>query len=196
MPGGVAPAAYNNNVALYVGTDQTREAATTLVGETGKTVLSEWTQQTYTFTPEADGEYAFAINITSQLYNSGYVALDDFEVTGDEPGGSTVDTTYVPKGWLATGTSTFITANTDDLKAADGSYYLIAPESRVQRDDRIYTPYFHMQAGVEYTASFYLYMPGNLDYGHASDFSFTVGDEQDSEFHTPLLTLQRYTNEA
>lgn len=34
MPGGVAPAAYNNNVALYVGTDQTREAATTLVGET------------------------------------------------------------------------------------------------------------------------------------------------------------------
>lgn len=45
MPGGVAPAAYNNNVALYVGTDQTREAATTLVGETGKTVLSEWTQQ-------------------------------------------------------------------------------------------------------------------------------------------------------
>lgn len=222
MPGGVAPAAYNNNVALYVGTDQTREAATTLVGETGKTVLSEWTQQTYTFTPKADGEYAFAINITSQLYNSGYVALDDFEVTGDEPGGSTVDpvdpdkvvcelpysqsfdnenkdydgTTYVPKGWLATGTSTFITANTDDLKAADGSYYLIAPESRVQRDDRIYTPYFHMQAGVEYTASFYLYMPGNLDYGHASDFSFTVGDEQDSEFHTPLLTLPRYTNEA
>ena len=62
MPGGVAPAAYNNNVALYVGTDQTREAATTLVGETGKTVLSEWTQQTYTFTPEADGEYAFAIS--------------------------------------------------------------------------------------------------------------------------------------
>ena len=53
-----------------------------------------------------------------------------------------------------------------------------------------------MQAGVEYTASFYLYMPGNLDYGHASDFSFTVGDEQDSEFHTPLLTLPRYTNEA
>lgn len=165
-----------------------REAATTLVGETGKTVLSEWTQQTYTFTPEADGEYAFAINITSKLYNSGYVALDDFEVTGDEPGGSTVDpgdpdkvvcelpysqsfdnenkdydgTTYVPKGWLATGTSTFITANTDDLKAADGSYYLIAPESRVQRDDRIYTPYFHMQAGVEYTASFYLYNEGTL----------------------------------
>ena len=91
LPDGVAPAVYNNNVALYVGTDQTREAATTLVGETGKTVLSEWTQQTYTFTPEADGEYAFAINITSKLYNSGYVALDDFEVTGDEPGGSTVD---------------------------------------------------------------------------------------------------------
>lgn len=44
----------------------------------------------------------------------------------------------------------------------DSSYYLIAPESRVQRDDRIYTPYFHMQAGVEYTASFYLYNEGTL----------------------------------
>ena len=36
----MATAVYNNNVALYVGTDQTREAATTLVGETGKTVAT------------------------------------------------------------------------------------------------------------------------------------------------------------
>ena len=222
MPGGVAPAAYNNNVALYVGNDQTREAATTKLGETGNTVFSEWTQQTYQFTPTADGDYAFAVNITSQLYNSGYVALDDFEVSGDEPGGSTVDpddpdkvmcelpysqsfdnenkdydgTTYVPKGWLATGSSTFVTASTDELKAADGTYYLIAPESKVKRDDRIYTPFFHMKAGEEYTASFYLYMPGNSGYQRASDFSFTVGDEQDSEFQKPLLTLTDYTNET
>lgn len=39
MPGGVAPAVYNNNVALYVGTDQTRE--TVLVSDVaGKTVAT------------------------------------------------------------------------------------------------------------------------------------------------------------
>ncbi len=49
MPGGVAPAVYNNNVALYVGTDQTREAATTLY------VQPTAVPETSTFVP--DGSY-------------------------------------------------------------------------------------------------------------------------------------------
>lgn len=101
---------------------------------------------------------------------------------------------FVPTGWLSTGTSPFVTAEMESLSAVDGTYYAIAPESSVKRDDRLYTPFFKLEAGVEYTAKFYLYMPGDSDTGYASDFSFTVGTEQDSEFHTALLTKSQYTN--
>ena len=105
-------------------------------------------------------------------------------------------TTFLPKGWLATGSSSFVTANLGYLPARDGSYYLVAPESSVARDDRAYTPFFHLEKGVTYNAEFYLYMPGDADNEDAhSDFSFTVGTEQDSEFHTnTLLNLPEFQN--
>lgn len=101
---------------------------------------------------------------------------------------------FVPNGWLSTGTSPFVTASMDAVSAVDGTYYLIAPESMVKRDDRLYTPFYKMTKGVTYTAKFYLYMPGDIDTGNVGDFAFTVGTEQDSEFHTPLLTKTAYHN--
>ena len=82
------------------------------------------------------------------------------------------------------------------MPARDGVYYLVAPESSVARDDRAYTPFFHLEKDVTYNAEFYLYMPGDADNEDAhSDFSFTVGTEQDSEFHTTtLLNLPEFQN--
>ena len=101
---------------------------------------------------------------------------------------------FVPNGWLSTGSSPFVTANMDAINAFDGKYYLIAPESAVKRDDRLYTPFYKMTKGVTYTAKFYLYMPGDIDTGNVGDITFTVGTEQDSEFQTPLLTKTAYHN--
>lgn len=103
-------------------------------------------------------------------------------------------TTFVPNGWLATGSAPFVTSNMDGLTAKDGEWYVIAPESSVSRDDRLYTPFFHLEKGMEYSISFYLYMPGNTTYGRVSNFDFTVGTEQDAELHSSLLALEGYHN--
>lgn len=233
-----APGAHNvdafaTQIITKVGTAQNAEAMTTTLGETPKKCQSEWTEATYDFTPETDGDYFFGFALSSSMSGAGFVGIDDIEVVapkqsteepggGDEPDdpnpelpdGVVCDLPYsqsfdnenndyqdengkklfVPYGWLSTGTSPFTTANMSSLEAIDGTYYLIAPESTVKRDDRIYTPFFKMNKGTTYTAKFYLYMPGNIDNGTASDFTFTVGTEQDSEFHTPLLTKTAYTN--
>lgn len=105
-------------------------------------------------------------------------------------------TSYMPKGWLAVGTQPFVTAYEDYMPARDGVYYIMSPESKSPRDERAYTPFFHMEKGVLYNAEFYLYMPGDPDNEDAhSDFSFTVGTEQDADFHTTtLLSLPEFQN--
>ena len=230
-----APGAHNvdafaTQIITKIGTAQNAEAMTTTLGETPKKCQAEWTEATYEFTPEADGDYYYGFALESSMGGAGFVGIDDIEVlapkqSGEEPGGGdepddpnpelpdgvvcelpysqSFDNenkdydgkSFVPSGWLATGTSPFVTANEPSLEAVDGEFYLIAPESRVKRDDRVYTPFFKMNKGTTYTAKFYLYMPGNIENGTVSDFSFTVGTEQDSEFHTPLLTKTAYTND-
>lgn len=220
-PGG-ASSMYYTNITTKVGTEQSATGMSTTLGDTQKALVSEWTEATYKFTPEADDDYCFGISIDTQLWNAGAVVFDDFELTAPSEGGDTIPdvdpdkvvcelpysqsfdnenndydgTTFVPAGWLSVGSSPFTTANTDALPAVDGTYYLIAPESQIGRDDRIYTPFFKLDKDVTYTATFYVYMPGNTVGGvtSASDFSFTVGKEQDSEFHTALLTIPEYTN--
>ncbi len=212
-PGG-ASKYYATQILTKVGTAQESAAMTTTLGETPQESVTEWTQATYKFTPEADGDYCFGFNLLTQLFNAGSVVIDDITVTGpkvspDAPEDKTVceipysqsfdnensdydGQHYVPNGWLATGTSPFVTANISDLEAKDGTYYVIAPESSIARDDRLYTSFFYMEKGVTYQAKFWLYMPG--DGSNASDFDFTVGTEQDSEFHTSIYSLPSYTN--
>lgn len=220
-PGGVADI-YATQIETKVGKAQTEEAMTTTLGITpSRKRYADWTQLEYKFTPETSGNYCFSFGLVTEIWQAGAVAIDDIVVTGatggsENPGDDddrvTVELpysqsfdnenkdydgkTFVPKGWLATGTSTFVTASEDNMPARDGVYYLLAPESNISRDDRIYTPFFNLEAGKTYNAEFYLYMPGSAD-GYASDFSFTVGTEQDSEFHTTtLLSLPEYTNTA
>lgn len=212
MPGGTS-SVFVNNVSVKAATAQSSSAATIDLGASGEAKLTQWTQQSYTFTPTEDGTYCIAFNITTQLYQSGSVAIDDVEITGDEPEvipeadpdkvicelpySQSFDnenndydgtTDFVPHGWLATGSYPFRTANITGLEAKDGTYYVVAPESSVSRDDRLYTSFFLLHAGTTYTAKFYLYMPG--DEGRTSNFDFTVGKEQDADFHTSLLTIE------
>lgn len=216
-PGGSADA-FSTQILTKVGTQQEYNSMTEILGETPAKRVSDWTEASYKFTPQNDGEYCFGFNLLTTLYNSGSVLIDDITVTGpkEETGGD-VDpdkvvcelpysqsfdnengdydgTTYVPKGWLAVGTAPFVTSNYDDLKAKDGTWYAIAPESKVSRDDRLYTPFFKLEKGTSYSLKFWLYMPGNN--GVASNFDVTVGTEQDSEFHSSLLSLENYTNTA
>ena len=227
-----APGSYNvdafaTRIITKVGTAQNAESMTQTLGETPQKCQSEWTEASYDFTPETDGDYFFGLALASNMGNAGFVGIDDIEVLGPKDSGGTVDpgqpddpepelpdgevcelpysqsfdeaadydgTSSVPKGWLSTGTKPFVTANMDALKAEDGTYYLISVESDAKRDERVYTPFFRMSKDTTYNVKFYLYMPGDIENGTASDFSFTVGTEQDSEFHTPLLTKTAYTN--
>lgn len=222
-PGGVADY-YATQIETTVGTSQSADGVVKTLGTTpARTRYAEWTNLEYKFTPETDGDYCFGFGLITELFNAGAVAFDDIVVNGPSEGGTVTPepgeddddkevvelpysqsfdnenkdydgTTFVPKGWLATGSSTFVTANEDKVPARDGVYYVLAPESSVSRDDRLYTPFFKLEAGTQYNAEFYLYMPGGEE-GAASDFSFTVGTEQDSEFHTTtLLNLPEYIN--
>jgi PKD repeat protein len=96
-------------------------------------------------------------------------------------------TGYLPAGWLTTGTTPFVTASINGLSALTGTYYMISPESTVARDERAYTPFFLMEAGKAYTISFHYAMPG--DGTKYATMRLTAGTEQDSDFHSDLLTL-------
>lgn len=98
-------------------------------------------------------------------------------------------TTNVPKGWLAVGDMPFITSSWTNIPAKQGDYYLLALESSQPREDRVYTSFFKMKKNVKYTISFYIYAPGNPQSKNKTDFEFTVGKEQDSEFHTKLTGM-------
>lgn len=110
-------------------------------------------------------------------------------------------TSFLPVGWVVTGDNPFLTANNDNLKAKTGTYYLVSPNNLYgPRNERLYTPLFHMEKGKNYTVSYELYMPG-YDYvytdpqGHTTEnhhhpiHHLTFGQEQDFEFHNPAKAL-------
>ena len=101
-------------------------------------------------------------------------------------------TSQLPTGWACTGTVPFVTANMDGLLAHGGTYYLITPEGSFLRDERLYTPFFDMEAGKTYVYSFYLYLPGKVSLGtlQPTNVTVTVGNDQESSAQTTtLLTL-------
>ena len=102
-------------------------------------------------------------------------------------------TTNVPTGWFTTGSIPFVTANINELPAHTGTYYLITNERTSVRDERIYTPFFMLEAGTEYSISGWLYAAaGTAD----QTIRFTVGTQQDADFHNTLLRLDDYSNEG
>lgn len=210
-PGGSPSSVRNNPLTIKVGTGDDA-AAFEQIGETTENVWTEWTKESFKFTPQTDGEYRFAIALGTKLSSAGLVALDDVEVTGaeteepeekvvvelpysqsfDNENGDYPGDTFLPNGWLATGTMPFVTANSNDMPAVTGTYYMVADESPAARDEYAYTPYFDLKKGTEYTVKFYLYMPGHDD--RTSSISFSVGKEQKPEGLTSLLALQNVQN--
>ncbi len=231
-PGGAAP----RKVGMHVkaGTAQTAEAQTITVGSIERAVYATWTEFTYTFTPETDGEYCVSFwphNDGTPLYSGGHLAIDDLEITGFSPAEEDPDpeivlepdpeneadaveipyfedfegdnydgTTYVPRHWLATGTQPFVTAAIDNGPAQSGEYYLVTRYSQVVRDERVYTPFFVLEAGKEYVVSYKIYLPGQVwgsdNVARKTDVTFTVGCQQEADFHKPLEKITDYVNTA
>lgn len=106
----------------------------------------------------------------------------------------------LPIGWLCSGDNPFVTAAANEIPAADGTYYAISlTNTENPRNERLYTVFFPMEAGKEYTISFQLWMPGFLGdfidgegWGYTEhrhpEFFLTVGTEQDFDFHTVLTS--------
>lgn len=96
---------------------------------------------------------------------------------------------YLPIGWTCTGVTPFVTASLESIVPVSGTYYMITPESDEPRDERVYTPFFEMKAGVPYTASFYLYMPGRQYNGawRLNSLDFSIGTEQAANMQTEVL---------
>lgn len=157
-----------------------------------ETTTSGWEKVDVTFTPETSGEYCFAFWACSKMSMDGFLLIDDFNIEGTEPEepewtpsipyletfdeGSHYDgVAYLPIGWLATGDEPFVTASLKDKPAISGDYYMVAPSAMLtSRRDIAYTPLMEMEAGVEYSVSFYLYLPGGTN---PASFKFTVGRE-------------------
>jgi len=233
-PGGTP--AMTKKVGLHVkaGTSQTAEAQTISVGEVERKAYAEWTEFTFTFRPETDGEYCVSFQLhqgESTLNMMGSAAIENVEILGESPAedepivpddpivlepdpeneadavelpymedfeGDNYDgTTYVPVKWLSTGTIPITTAGHPQLKALSGDYYLITTPSNEVRDERLYTPFFVLTAGTEYTVSYYLYHPGQIYEGETrtTTVEFTVGTQQEKDFHKSLDKYEGYNTE-
>lgn len=103
---------------------------------------------------------------------------------------------YLPQYWYATGTAPFVTANIDGLPAHTGTYYAIAVgDGQTERDERLYTPFFILEAGREYEMSTFVHMEkGSTD--ACPTLQVSVGTQQEADFQIPLLHLAEYTNEG
>ena len=129
---------------------------------------------------------SFSIEEVETEPQPGWEATLPYLETFDE--GSHYDgVAYLPIGWLATGDEPFVTASLKDKPAISGDYYMVAPSAMLtSRRDIAYTPLMEMEAGVEYSVSFYLYLPGGTN---PASFKFTVGREQAYDMQTELFAV-------
>lgn len=211
-------------VDIKAGNAQNADAQTVSVGSIEPDNSGKWVDYKFDFTPAADGEYCFSLNITHGLVGKGqFIAFDDIFISGKRPVEEKdpeivlepnednlmdcIDLPYIetfsdsehydgkshlPIGWHSVGTSVWVTANLDKLlPGVEGLYYMVTPAGSAERDEKAFTPFFNLEAGTEYTISFYTMIEGNWDDEgelHVPALQFTVGTEQDSEFHKVLAT--------
>lgn len=208
------PSVRNLGINVYAGSvaDKSRMD---LIGNLPHGYNPDWKQLSYNFTPATDGEYCFAIELYCEngMYG-GNAYFDTFFFTGIAPGGGHVaglepdpenmalchelpymenfsdpshydGTGHLPTGWSSTGTTVWRTASFTDLVAVNGDYYMLTPESRSERDERAYTPFFNLTAGREYTVSYCTHFDGYIINGEprTATLRLTVGTQQDADFH-------------
>lgn len=223
MPGG-KETFMNMGFKVYAGATRDIDQMT-LIGTKENGIVAEWTDYSYAYTPDADGEYGFAIEVLpnpSFMMQCGFACFDDFFFSGSTPEqeqpqplvpnpdnlDACVDLPYfenfseienfdggnLPKGWKTVGTTIWRTVSVSGLPAHSGEWYMVAPESNAERDERAYTPFFNLKAGIEYTISFYSHFDGYIynDTPFNPVVDLTIGCEQDADFHSKVLyTMDR-----
>lgn len=118
--------------------------------------------------------------------------LESFDNENDNYTGDS----YVPQHWFSTGSVPFITANVASLPAHTGTYYAIAPgDGTTTRDERLYTPFFMLEAGKEYTISAYVHIERGTT-GITAAIDITAGTQQEGDFHTSLLKIADHANDG
>lgn len=190
---------------ITVGMGQSYNDHLTFMYKDRDKAIDNWTLAEFSYVPDADGQYCVGLWASSSLSSAGDVFYDSFSIeeveTEPQPGweatlpyletfdeGSHYDgVAYLPIGWLATGDEPFVTASLKDKPAISGDYYMVAPSAMLtSRRDIAYTPLMEMEAGVEYSVSFYLYLPGGTN---PASFKFTVGREQAYDMQTELFAV-------
>ncbi len=201
----------------------------TKIAETEQAQISEWKKFEYSYTPEADGPVCFAVQVwhAGNMDQLGHTWFDDFYFTGTSPeepqpelepnpdnaadcvelpyleefeGDNYDGFTYVPIKWLTVGDVIWRTGYMDALKAKSGTYYLVAPDSDTDRNQRLYTPFFNLEKDVEYTMTFHTHFEGtylaSTGEWNSPTMNVTVGTEQDGDFHpVTLATISRDLDE-
>ena len=105
----------------------------------------------------------------------------------------------LPDGWAqysANGNSGFTRENSTESwePANSGEYYLQSYGMLSGRQDVLFTPLLHMEAGTEYTISAYV-RATSYQSGRIPSVSFTIGNAQTVEAQTvTLLEAQQITN--
>lgn len=223
LPAGNPPMMRNRGFNVYAGATADISEMT-LIGTLTPQQVSDWTKYSYSYTPEQDGDYCFAIEALDGFAGTGNgsARFDTFFFHGQTPSGdnpdieivpnpdnldacmelpytqnfsdqSQYDGGFLPTGWSTVGTVIWRTANLNDLPAYSGEWYMVTPESEYERDERAYTPFFNLTAGVEYTFSFATHFDGYHGDGadRTTTLDFTVGSEQDADFHKSIYTVSR-----
>ncbi|MBQ9077350.1 MAG: hypothetical protein IJY31_05855 [Muribaculaceae bacterium] len=80
-PGG-GSSARTNKIIVRAASSQSSDATTTPCGEVPAALYSSWSEFSFTFTPETDGEYCFHLVLVASIGNSGNVAIDDVTIKG------------------------------------------------------------------------------------------------------------------
>ena len=204
------------SVSFTIGNAQTVEAQTETLLAAQQITHTQFERVETTFTPTVSGEYSVALQITCNLSSSGFAMVDDFTIEEApkpaDPWVTTIPFTEgfdddahfalggeLPDSWAqyaAGGNAGFTRENSDDTweNANSGKYYLQSYGMSAGRQDVLFTPLLHMEAGTEYTISAYV-RAASYQTGRIPSVSFTIGNAQTVEAQTvTLLEAQQITN--
>lgn len=164
-------------VKITAGSAQTKETQTTVLAERAE-VFSDWTELTYIFTPEANGQYCFGLWYVAGWSSAGNLFYDSFSVTAAAtPQTPEVITTFpytenfdeaseggMPTGWTAVGDYTFTVQpyyNYGVDPAQSGNQFIVSGYPQTSnRQDIAFSPMMEMTADTEYTMTVWVKMPG------------------------------------
>lgn len=165
-PGGTPASAFYSTLTVKAGTAQSMDAQTIEVGSVAQ-ACSDWTEFSFAFTPETEGEYCFSFALGQSATfarDHGVTLVDDVTIKGCSPAASevpavettaipyTIDFTSTAEGWTALDKSTSgqVTWGYDETGYFYSGYKpAVAIDYGVHNDYWI-SPAFTLEAGKSY----------------------------------------------